>query len=55
MASGLGEYQRYYNDTRSHQGVGQRSPKKPDRRDNGNRVVSLPVLDGLHHDYRLAA
>ncbi len=58
------EYVQYYNSARPHQGIGQAIPqvaepyvqKVPPRSDVANgKVMSLPVLDGLHHDYRRAA
>jgi putative transposase len=48
---------RYFNTSRPHQGIGQRIPvPEPwmvcvDPSD----VIALPVLGGLHHDYRRAA
>ena len=55
------EYVRYYNAARPHQGLRQRNPVPPDRSAVAARttvqgkVVELPVLGGLHHDYRRAA
>ena len=48
------EYQAYFNDARPHQGIEQRIPCQPERGDEspaGGKVVSLPVLGGIHHDY----
>jgi putative transposase len=54
----LSEYVAYFNCARPHQGIRQRRP------DNAmalvpalgaGRVVAVPVLGGLHHDYRRAA
>jgi transposase InsO family protein len=48
------EYQAYFNDTRPHQGIEQRIPCQSERDDDsppGGKIVSLPVLGGLHHDY----
>ena len=42
------------NDARPHQGIEQRIPCQLQRGDGapaGGKVVSLPVLGGLHHDY----
>jgi transposase InsO family protein len=54
----LGEYVRYFGTSRPHQGLGQRIPR-PDglhsRGAGGGDVVAIPVLGGLHHDYRRAA
>jgi transposase InsO family protein len=55
MESVLREYQRYYNGARPHQGLGQRVPRPSNQSKRGDLVVGLPVLDGLHYDYRLAA
>ena len=47
----------YLNTARPHQGVGQRIPV-PAERVRGRlvgSVTALPVLGGLHHDYRAAA
>ena len=52
------EYVRYYNGARCHQGIG----TIPDPYDElratplpTGRIVALPVLGGVHHDYRRAA
>lgn len=48
------EYQAYLNHARPHQGIEQRIPCQLQRGDGapaGGKVVSLPVLGGLHHDY----
>jgi transposase InsO family protein len=52
----LEEYRRFHNAARPHQGIGQRIPdgtvaSAPAQ----GRVVGVPVLGGLHHDYRRAA
>jgi transposase InsO family protein len=47
----------YFNTARPHQGIGQRIPVPGERvraRFVGS-VTALPVLGGLHHDYRAAA
>ena len=48
----------YFNKARPHQGIGQRIPAGggvgPSSEPPG-KVVALPVLGGLHHDYRRAA
>lgn len=55
------EYIRYYNSARPHQGIGQALPEvtpEPMQQtpagDDG-KVISFPVLGGLHHDYRKVA
>jgi transposase InsO family protein len=55
----LREYVAYFNRARPHQGIGQAiparaSPVEPQGVGTG-RIVALPVLGGLHHDYRRAA
>ena len=49
---------RYFNRARPHQGLGQRIPGAKGVGPPGEapkQVVALPVLGGLHHDYRSAA
>ena len=48
------EYIRYFNAARPHQGLRQRTPV-PAVRPSDGKIVRLPVLGGLHHDYRRAA
>jgi len=47
----------YFNEARPHQGLGQRIPVSAPRRSckDTSKVVAIPVLGGLHHDYRAAA
>ena len=44
---------------RPHQGIGQQIPERlssvPSAQNAGNKVIALPVLGGLHHDYHWAA
>ncbi|MFC1960955.1 integrase core domain-containing protein, partial [Chloroflexota bacterium] len=52
------EYATYYNECRPHQGIGQRIPSalvQSENRDIDSSIISLPVLGGLHHDYRRRA
>jgi len=55
----LGAYVQYFNQARPHQGITQQIPERyggpvlPNR-DNA-KILSLPVLGGLHHDYRRSA
>jgi putative transposase len=50
----VAEYIRYFNAARPHQGLRQQTPV-PAVRPSDGKVVRLPVLGGLHHDYRRAA
>jgi transposase InsO family protein len=53
----LKEYGRYFNRARPHQGIGQRLPQAVPNRSGGDQgeIVALPILGGLHHDYRRMA
>jgi len=54
----LKEYVAYFNRARPHQGLGQRVPQPVLDRPPADRrapVVAVPMLGGLHHDYRRAA
>jgi putative transposase len=55
----LGDYVKYFNEARPHQGIHQQVPQgavtcvpsaQPDE-----RIISVPVLGGLHHEYRRVA
>jgi transposase InsO family protein len=48
------QYVRYHDVARPHQGLGQRTPVAAERPATG-KIVALPVLGGLHYDYRRAA
>jgi putative transposase len=52
------EYVEYFNRARSHQGIGQRIPKRlnsvPEKLGKA-KIIAFPVLNELHHDYRLVA
>ncbi len=56
LAARLDEYVRYYNATRPHLSLNRNSPqpREPDPPANG-RVVSTPILGGLHHEYHRVA
>jgi putative transposase len=55
----LNAYVHYFNRARPHQGIQQQRPEQkagsvpPDPQ--GGKVLSLPILGGLHHDYRRSA
>jgi hypothetical protein len=55
----LRAYVKYFNQARPHQGIRQQVPQgevtsvPPDQR--GDRIISVPVLGGLHHEYRRVA
>ena len=48
------QYVRYFNTARPHQGIGQRIPDGPVNDNHTGKVIAIPVLGGLHHDYRRA-
>src|SRR3989440_3277987 len=54
----LNAYMMYFNQVRPHQGIGQQIPEQrssvPSAQDAGNKVIALPVMGGLHRDYRWA-
>ena len=50
-----GDYMSYFNRARPHQGIGQRIPDGPANDNPDGRIVAIPVLGGLHHDYRRVA
>jgi putative transposase len=47
-------YVGYRNASRPHQGIHQQTPVPAEHTAEGN-IVALPVLSGLHHEYRRAA
>ena len=55
----LDAYVQYFNQVRPHQGIKQHIPQhysEPLPLDNKRgKILSLPVLSGLHHDYRRSA
>ena len=58
MKSVLDEYSfRYSNTMRPHQGLAQRIPVPASRGtcSDPSKVIAIPVLGGLHHDYQVAA
>ncbi len=52
----LKEYGAYYNQLRPHQGINQQLPIVPVQPlPSGGKIISFPVLNGLHQAYRRAA
>jgi hypothetical protein len=53
----LVEYVAYFNSSRPHQDIGQRVPVSDGEAVSAEdgKVIALPVLNGLHHEYRRAA
>ena len=49
------DYVEYYNKCRPHQGLAQRIPIPPGDPPASGEVIALPILGGLHHQYRRAA
>lgn len=52
------EYVQFFNEARPHQGIEQRIPagiQSEGERSSKGKIISFPVLGGLHHDYRRAA
>jgi len=51
-------YMRYFNHVRPHQGINQQipcQPRCPDTPPTEGKIVSFPLLGGLHHDYQRRA
>ena len=56
LGATLRSYGAYFNTARPHQGIGQQVPDGPRASPTADGVVEeLPVLGGLHHEYRRAA
>jgi len=52
------EYVEYFNHSRPHQGIGSQIPQprvEDNRGTQEGQILTVPVLGGLHHDYRRAA
>jgi putative transposase len=54
----IGAYVAYFNMSRPHQGIDQRVPCGPpmtgEATAGSGKIISLPVLNGLHHQYQRA-
>ena len=51
-------YVEYFNRARPHQGIGQQIPGGDVavlKEEKKGKIIAFPILNGLHHDYRLAA
>ena len=52
-------YVKYFNEARPHQGIRQQVPQGENSSvppgQYGNQILSVPVLGGLHHEYRKVA
>jgi putative transposase len=55
----LHAYVAYFNQARPHQGIAQQIPEPhtlvPSSPNEGGKVIAIPVMGGLHHDYHWAA
>jgi len=52
----LGEYVRYYNESRCHRSLADNAPLPRDVEPPAmGKVIAFPVLGGLHHRYSRAA
>jgi hypothetical protein len=49
------QYVLYFNKARPHQGIGQRIPDASANDNHDGKIIAIPVLGGLHHDYQRAA
>jgi len=49
------QYVLFFNKSRPHQGIGQRIPDAPSNDNHDGKIIVIPVLGGLHHDYQRAA
>lgn len=45
----------YFHHARPHQGIGQRIPDGPANDNHDGKIMAIPVVSGLHHDYQRAA
>jgi hypothetical protein len=55
----LNAYAQYFNHARPHQGIRQQIPEQRaesvSQDHNGGKILSFPILGGLHHEYRRSA
>ncbi len=55
----LRSYVAYFNEARPHQGIKQQNPELPvpsaPPYNQSDKVIAVPVLGGLHHEYRRVA
>jgi len=55
----LHAYVKYFNEARPHQGIQQQVPEGEiipvSSKQRRGRIISVPILSGLHHDYRSVA
>jgi putative transposase len=55
----LNVYVAYFNQARPHQGIRQQVPEprgpSGSSQDAGDKVMAVPILAGLHHDYQRVA
>jgi putative transposase len=49
------QYVHFFNQARPHQGIDQQIPCGSESSPEDGEIIALPVLGGLHHDYRRAA
>ena len=52
------KYVEYFDHARPHQGIEQKIPEASpavSAKQGKGKIIAFPVLEGVHHDYRLAA
>jgi len=55
LAAILSEYVAFFNNGCPHQSLGQNAPRGFSHPAATGAIIEVPVLGGLHHDYRRAA